>query len=126
MRALLDTNALYWLMMGSPHLGPSARKAIENAAVIVVSEVSLLEIAIKVSIGKLPAMPSLYRVIQEAGFQRTGISDDYLHTLETLPLHHRDPFDRLLIAQSLTDDLTVITADLVFGEYGVPMIDARA
>ncbi len=124
MRLLLDTNALLWFLGGLPRLGPSARRTIDEATTLVVSEVSLLEISIKVSIGKLPSIPSLPAVIRESGIRRTGISDAYLARLESLPLLHRDPFDRLLVAQAITDDLTVLTADPVFAAYGVTVVDA--
>jgi PIN domain nuclease of toxin-antitoxin system len=125
-RLLLDTHALYWLFSGSARLGSQARAAVLDAANIIVSDVSLLEISIKVSIRKLPRMPRLYETIRNEGIERTGIEERYLSRLELLPLHHRDPFDRILIAQALSDDLTVLTADPVFAKYGVRMVDAAA
>jgi PIN domain nuclease of toxin-antitoxin system len=123
-RLLLDTNALYWLFRGMPRLGKRARASVLEAASLIVSDVSLLEISIKVSIGKMPRMPGLQQIIRDEGIERTGIEERYLARLETLPLHHRDPFDRMLIAQALSDDLTVLTADPVFAEYGVRVVDA--
>ena len=64
--------------------------------------------------------------VRDLGFERLEIEDPHLTTLATLPLHHRDPFDRLLIAQALTDGLTVLTADELFGAYGTRVIDVRA
>ena len=83
------------------------------------------EIAIKVSIGKLAALPGLPAVLAEAGVRRLGIEDEHLRRLESLPWHHRDPFDRLLIAQAQAEALTVLTADPAFGDYAVPARDAR-
>jgi PIN domain nuclease of toxin-antitoxin system len=123
---LLDTNALLWLLLGDRRLGDTARRAIDGATTIALSETSLLEISIKVSIGRLPALDGLHDFLRTSGIQRTSIRDTYLARLETLPMLHRDPFDRLLIAQALTDDLTVVTADSAFAEYGVRVIDARA
>ncbi|MBC8094052.1 MAG: type II toxin-antitoxin system VapC family toxin [Pseudonocardia sp.] len=125
MRALLDTNALLWLLGGDERLGERARSHIESAESLVVSVASLWEVAIKVSIGKLAPIPELHASIRDLGFERLGVEDPHLTTLQTLPLHHRDPFDRLLIAQTLTDGLTVLTADEVFGTYGATIIDAR-
>jgi PIN domain nuclease of toxin-antitoxin system len=125
-RLLLDTNALYWLFSGSDRLGNRARASVLDAASIIVSDVSLLEISIKVSIGKLPRMPGLHQTIRDEGIERTGIEERYLSRLELLPLHHRDPFDRMLVAQALSDDLTVLTADPVFAKYGVRVVDAAA
>ena len=125
MRLLLDTNALLWLLAGDPRLGPQARQEVEAAGELVVSAASLWEIAIKVSIGKLAALPGLPAVLAEAGVRRLGIEDEHLRRLESLPWHHRDPFDRLLIAQAQAEALTVLTADPAFGDYAVPARDAR-
>jgi len=91
---------------------------------ILVSEISLLEIAVKTSVGKLPAEPRLHSTLRELGFERTGLDDRYLARLEQLPVLHRDPFDRLLIAQALTDNVQVLTADRAFTRYGVTIVDA--
>ena len=125
MRLLLDTNALLWLVAGDPRFGAQARQDVESAAELVVSAASLWEIAIKVSIGKLAALPGLPAVLAEAGVRRLGIEDEHLRRLESLPWHHRDPFDRLLIAQAQAEALTVLTADPAFGDYAVPARDAR-
>jgi PIN domain nuclease of toxin-antitoxin system len=122
---LLDTHALYWLLKGDRRLGPVARSAVERATTLIVSDVSLLEIAIKVSIGKLPAVPRLPERLRALGFDRTGITDRALERLQTLPVHHRDPFDRMLIAHALTEGLPVLTADPAFEAYGVRVVDAR-
>ncbi len=124
MRLLLDTNALYWLLTGSPRLGPLTQRALVDATLIV-SDICLLELSIKVSIGKLEALPSLHAVVDGPGFERTRIELRFLKQLEGLPLLHRDPFDRLLIAQALTDGLTVVTADPRFAQYGAHVIEAR-
>jgi PIN domain nuclease of toxin-antitoxin system len=124
-RLLLDTNALLWLLAGDPRLGAQARHEVEAAAELVVSAASLWEIAIKVSIGRLAALPGLPAVLAEAGVRRLGIEDEHLRRLESLPWHHRDPFDRLLIAQAQAEALTVLTADPAFGDYAVPARDAR-
>lgn len=125
MRLLIDTNALLWLLDGDDRLGPAARDAVESADVIAVSVGSLWEIAIKISIGKLAPIPGLYGAIGNLGFERLTITDDHLSALEALPLHHRDPFDRLLICQALTDGLGVLTADDIFTKYGPLVVDAR-
>lgn len=70
-------------------------------------------------------MPDLAGTANKLGLRRLGIEDKYLTRLETLPLLHRDPFDRMLVAQALSDDLTVLTADPVFARYGVRVADAR-
>ncbi len=124
MRLLLDTNALYWLVTGSSRLGTRARESMLETELIV-SEVSLLELSIKVSIGKLVALPGLRQALTDNGVQLTGLDSRFLAKLELLPLHHRDPFDRFLVAQALVENLHVLTADSRFVEYGARVIDAR-
>lgn len=126
MRLLLDTNALLWVVAGDRRLGAQARADVESAAGLVVSVATLWEIAIKVSLGKLGALPTLPTVLERAAVQRLGIEDAHLVRLQELPWEHRDPFDRLLIAQALAEGLTVLTADPAFAGYGVPVRDARA
>lgn len=125
MRLLIDTNALLWLLSDDDRLGVRARQAVESANALIVSIGSLWEIAIKVSIGKLAPIAGLHTAVRDLGFERLAITDDHLAAVEALPLLHRDPFDRLLICQARTEGLTVLTADEVFVNYGVPVVDAR-
>lgn len=124
MRILLDTNALLWLLGGDPRLGAQARAAVESAAALVVSEASLWEESIKVSIGKLQPIPGFHQAIGDLGFERLGIADAHLARLESLPHRHKDPFDRMLIAQALAENLVIMTADRAFSAYGVQVLDA--
>lgn len=123
MKVLLDTHALLWYLDKDARLGPEARHVVESAAAIL-SDVSLLEVSIKVSTGKLIVDPALHSVVRAMGFERTGIEDRHLARLERLPRLHGDPFDRFLIAHALSDDLPVLTADRAFAQYGVTVIDA--
>lgn len=125
MHVLLDTNALLWLLGGDERLGPDARRSVETAETLVVSVASLWEIAIKISIGKLGPITGLYATVRDLGLDRLDITDAHLVALASLPLHHRDPFDRLLVCQARTGGLTVLTADERFAAYGVAVIDAR-
>jgi PIN domain nuclease of toxin-antitoxin system len=92
----------------------------------VVSVASLWEIAIKVSVGKLylpkPFDQLFPHTVQESGLSLLPIEARHLFPLSRLPYHHRDPFDRLLIAQALTEGLIIITRDPEFGPYGVPLL----
>lgn len=124
MRLLLDTNALLWLVDDNPRLGSHARTQIRLASSLVVIDASLWEIAVKVSIGKLRTGPDFAGVIRKLGFDRPIVSDRELETLAELPLHHRDPFDRMLVAHALCADLPIVTADPIFASYGVRVIDA--
>jgi PIN domain nuclease of toxin-antitoxin system len=123
---LLDTNVLLWLAQDNARLGSKARSAITGATTIAFSEISLFEISIKVSAGKLPEIGGLHEFLRTSGMQRSGVRDSYLTRLEALPRIHGDPFDRLLVAQALTDNLAVVTSDEVFTRYGVRVIDAQA
>jgi PIN domain nuclease of toxin-antitoxin system len=126
MRLLLDTNALIWLLEENHKLGPRARAMMQAAAALVVADASLWELAIKVSVGKLRTIPNFASVIGDLGFERPTMTARLFETLAELPLRHRDPFDRMLIAQALSDDLTVVTSDPIFAMYGVRVVDATA
>ena len=123
---LLDTNALLWLVLGDSALGPKARARIETASGICISDITLLEISIKAAKRKLEAPTGLGTLVDQLGILRVGIRDEYLDRLRGLPLHHKDPFDRYLIAQALVDAVPVVTSDAAFAQYGVQVIDARA
>lgn len=124
MRLLLDTHAFLWWVGASPKLSRRAKAAVAKATnQCLVSVASGWEIAIKVSRGQLRIDAALDRFLPEQlalnGFQPLAI--DFKHTARVarLPFHHRDPFDRLLVAQAIEEELTVVTADAVFAQYGV-------
>ncbi|MGL4174809.1 MAG: type II toxin-antitoxin system VapC family toxin [Dermatophilaceae bacterium] len=125
MALLLDTNALLWLLDGDERFGSSARTAVEAADGLVVSVASLWEIAIKVSLGKLEPVPALPDALTDLGFTRLDIADTHLSVLQSLPFHHRDPFDRLLVSQAMAESMTVLTSDSALARYAVHVIDAR-
>jgi PIN domain nuclease of toxin-antitoxin system len=121
---LLDTNALLWLGLDDTRLRPAARELLFDAA-LYISVVSAAEIVIKASIGKL-ALPAPFRTDFEAAFRsllnRAAIDlipldMPVIDHLRGLPLHHRDPFDRLIIAQALASGLAVATRDRAFFAY---------
>ena len=124
MKLLLDTNALLWLLAGDSRLSESALKNIEDDNEVVVSEITLWEISIKISIGKLGPIPELKTTINNLGFSRLNIRDAHLTTYESMPLLHRDPFDRMLVAQALVENATLVTSDTFLEEYGVKIISA--
>jgi len=123
MRVLLDTHALLWALDGSENLSELARHTIltlENE--VLVSSVSGWEIAIKRALGKLDAPRELAAAIDDAGFVRRLIRFEDCEKLEVLPSHHRDPFDRMLVAQALVDGVPVVTRDPWIARYGVQTI----
>jgi PIN domain nuclease of toxin-antitoxin system len=119
-RFLVDTHALLWWLADDAALPVKARDLIADAAgEALVSVASLWEIAIKRSIGKLQAPDALPETIVAEGFAWLPIEPAHAWAVRSLADHHRDPFDRLLIAQSLAEDLPVVTGDPRFAGYGV-------
>ncbi len=125
MKLLLDTTAMLWIAAGDQRVGPSVRGALETAEQVLFSVASLWEVAIKVSLKKLAPVPELAATLQAHGATRLGIEDRHLAIVQSLPFLHRDPFDRLIIAQANADGLSVVTADALFSGYGIPVLDVR-
>lgn len=127
MRVLLDTHVFLWWVEGDRALSAKARAALadqENECLI--SLVTVWELAIKAGLGKLKlALPLKRYVVEHAaanGFRMLDIRLNHIGRVETLATHHRDPFDRLLIAQAIEEELPVVTADTVFRKYGVKRV----
>ena len=125
MRLLLDSHVVLWWLDDNPALGRACRQAIADAEVAYVSVVSPWELGIKRALGRLSYPDGLLRRLAESGFELLAISGTHAETAPELPLHHRDPFDRMLIAQAQSERLTIATADGSFGAYDVELIDAR-
>lgn len=124
MRLLLDTQVVLWHLGGERSLSPQATEAIAAADDLLFSAVSYAEIGIKTAVGKLQVPADLRDRVADAGVRTLGLSAEHGLSVAALPLHHRDPFDRLLIAQALAESLAVVTADARFGEYGVVVVPA--
>jgi PIN domain nuclease of toxin-antitoxin system len=119
---LLDTHTLIWFLDNDLRLPPSAKKQIESDVSVFVSIVSIWEIAIKINIGKLKLKTDFQAIEQNLVTQDISILALDLAAIKTylsLPLHHRDPFDRILIAQSIDRGLTIISCDVQFDAYPV-------
>ncbi len=122
-RVLIDTHVLLWWLADDPSLSPLARETIADPATMpLVSTASVWEIAIKSSLGTLTAPDELPDAIAAAGFTSLPVAAAHAWEVRNLPVHHRDPFDRLLIAQALSEGLTIVSADPVFGKYGVKRV----
>jgi PIN domain nuclease of toxin-antitoxin system len=121
---LLDTNVLIWWLEESSRLGKQAREMITGEPEVVVSAVSAVEIAAKAAIGKLRVPGDLAEQIAEQAMIELPVTVRHGLAVGQLPLHHRDPFDRLLIAQARCEKLTIITADRAFAAYDVPIMPA--
>ena len=120
MRLLLDTQVVLWVLTDDPRLSEDARKLLRAPATdVYYSIASLWEIAIKHSLGRFVHSPgSVGDGMKESGYQRLAIADEHLNRLVTLPLHHRDPFDRMLIAQADSEPLKLVTCDRLLQAYG--------
>lgn len=127
MNYLLDTHTFLWFITADPALSATAQAIIETADHdLFLSVASLWEMAIKISLGKLevaePFTEFMQAQMHENHIQVYPIQLAHLGPVTTLPFHHRDPFDRLLIAQSLTDHLPVIGRDAIFDAYGIQRV----
>ena len=123
MRLLLDTHALIWALANPDRLSPQAAEAIRaETNDVFVSIVSPWEIAIKKSLGKLRAPDDLQVQLNEKGFELLQVSLRHTESLESLPRHHGDPFDRMLIAQARVEGLPIVTADPSFAGYDVTVV----
>lgn len=119
-RLLVDTHALLWWLTDDPALSAAARAAIADPAnEPTISAASIWEIAIKQSLGKLTAPDDLTETIVTEGFTLLSINAQHAWRVRGLPHHHRDPFDRLLIAQAMTECMPIITTDTSFDSYDV-------
>ena len=125
MRLLLDTHALLWWLLDDAELPASARRLIERAETVRVSAASIWEVAIKQRFGKLPelslAVAELPELVRQSGFVPLPVDERHAAAVASLPLHHRDPFDHLLIAQAQIEQLTLISRDPQLATYGVAL-----
>lgn len=129
MRLLLDTHVWLWFRTSSPRLGPAAKQAIlDPSNEVLLSVVSVWELGIKSALGKLP-LPAPFEAWLESaltGFDTLSLHLPHVRAAVGLPLHHKDPFDRLLVAQALAEGLTLITVDEQIRPYGVAQLRADA
>lgn len=120
---LIDTQYVLWLAASDERALWLRPFVTDPASTVTISAISLSEIAIKQSIGKLRAdVPDLRRRAAAAGFQELHWTGNHAESLTQLPMHHKDPFDRMLIAQARAEGMTVITTDAAFAEYDVALL----
>lgn len=118
MRILLDTHVYLWWLQDHPKLSNAGRDRIISASEVYVSSASIWEATIKAGIGKLEVdVNQLVAEIENSGFQELPISAKHAAMVAQLPDVHRDPFDRILIAQALSEPLRFLTADGILGVY---------
>ncbi len=119
MRLLLDAHVLLWWLADDPNLGEAARTLIADPdSQVLVSAATVWEIAIKRGLGKLEAPPDLVAALWECGFAEAPVTAVDGERAGSLDPHHRDPFDRMLVAQAARLDAIVVTRDPVFERYG--------
>lgn len=124
MRLLLDTHALIWWLAGDEALSPHARAAIgDEANSVIVSAASAMEVATKFRIGKLPGAALLARdfemIVTGQGFEELPISIHHARIAGEMNIPHRDPFDRLLIAQARVEDMVLVSNEALFNGFGI-------
>jgi PIN domain nuclease of toxin-antitoxin system len=123
MRILLDTHILLWWLEDSAHLSATLRDIISDPKTArFYSSISIAEIRIKQAIGKLKPSDDFADVLLQQPFYELDFGVNHAHVLQSLPLHHRDPFDRMLIAQAQVENLTLITADTNILKYDLKLL----
>jgi PIN domain nuclease of toxin-antitoxin system len=114
----LDTNALLWALANAPRIAPVRKLLLADENEVFVSTVSWWEIAIKTRIGKLDAkLPELRATAQESGFLELPLLGSHAEMLATMPRHHNDPFDQMLVAQAMAEPMRLITGDGLLSRY---------
>jgi PIN domain nuclease of toxin-antitoxin system len=125
MKLLLDTHAFLWWLNDDLELGPSARRAIENVdSLVYVSAATAWEIALKRANSKLEAPGEIREWIEESAFSDLPVEVEHAVASADLPWHHKDPFDRLLVAQARIEEMTLVTHDDEIRRYDVAILDA--
>ena len=122
MRLLLDTHVFLWWWQGSAKIDARTRTAIGGADVVLVSAISAWEITIKSRLGRLRFAGSVAHAGEACRFTKLGVDFEHIEAVGSLPLHHNDPFDRLLVAQSVVERATLVTHDRALAPYGVPTL----
>jgi PIN domain nuclease of toxin-antitoxin system len=125
LRLLLDSNALIFAVAQPSGLSAATRQALQDSNNDrFVSIAAMWEIAIKLSLGKLSLPENIPAALDIVGASPLEITPAHIVRIQGLPLHHRDPFDRMMIAQAMEENLTIVTRDRAFRAYGVPLLAA--
>ncbi len=127
MKAILDTHAFLWFIWADPRLSEDARGMFEEpSATLLLSTASLWEMCIKSSLGKLSVPLPFEQLVEEHvlgnGIELVYVLPSHLDCLAQLPFHHRDPFDRLIIAQAICEKASLVSRDSAFAPYNVPLV----
>jgi PIN domain nuclease of toxin-antitoxin system len=125
-RLLVDSHVALWWLADDPLLGSGCRRRIESADVVVFSAVTPWELGIRRELGKLEFPGALSTALIDSGFVELAISAVHAERAAVLPPHHRDPFDRMLVAQAQIEELVLVTADRSLQPDDVELLDAQA
>jgi PIN domain nuclease of toxin-antitoxin system len=121
---LLDTHVVLWWLTDDPTLAEEIKDRLDREPDVYVSAATIWEVAIKQAIGKLSEPPRLPERIRDSGFTPLPISSEHAITAGRLPMIHRDPFDRMLVAQAQCEDLTLVTRDANCQKYDIAVLQA--
>ena len=125
MNLLLDTHVLLWWLDANPTLSEKANSTIADGNnLVMISSAVIWEIRIKQALGKLEIPSNFRKVLYEQPIEMLSITAEHAHAVGDLPAHHRDPFDRMLIAQAKVERLTIVTRDTIIEQYNIPIIKA--
>lgn len=125
MKYLLDTHSLLWTIFEPDKLSAEAQEIIPNRDnIICVSFVSLWEVSIKQNVGRLNIPKEFFEVVRKGGFEMLPLTVSQIEKYRALPLHHRDPFDRMLVVQAQQQKLVLITRDSKISKYDVEIVKA--
>lgn len=125
MNLLLDTHVLLWWLDDHPTLSKKARTAIADPEnLVLISAAVIWEIRIKQALGKLEIPRNFRNVLDRQPFEMLDITADHAHAVGDLPAHHRDPFDRMLVAQAKVEGLTLVSRDVHMKRYKIPFVEA--
>jgi PIN domain nuclease of toxin-antitoxin system len=119
MNLLLDTHAFLWWLTDNPKLPAKTRDAIAYGDAVYISAASAWEVAIKIGLGRLTVKDPFARLVVDSGFDELPITFSHAEEVKTLPPHHRDPFDRMLVAQARVEGLALVTDDQLIAPYSV-------
>jgi PIN domain nuclease of toxin-antitoxin system len=123
LKLLIDTHAALWFLEGDPSLSPVALSLIEDDAIERrLSAASVLEVAIKRGTGKLTATADFHERMERKGVRGLSITDTHAAAVADLPMHHKDPFDRLLVAQAMAEGMSILSKDEILHRYDVPVV----
>jgi PIN domain nuclease of toxin-antitoxin system len=122
MTILLDTHVVLWWHDGDRRLSPVARRAIERAELVLVSAASAWEVALELGSGKLRLEWAFDEIVTRNGFTELAVTLRHARQLEVVPMRHRDPFDRMLVAQAMVEKATLVSKDRALAAYGIDVL----